>query len=64
MALPVTCAPVVNCEELHDDQDDQYDQIKRAVCKLSLSRTALLALLDGIDIVIKDNGNGIKKRHP
>jgi hypothetical protein len=64
MALPVTCAPFVNCEELHDDQEDQYDQIKRAVCKLSLSRTALLALLDGIDIVIKDNGNGIKKRHP
>jgi hypothetical protein len=64
MALPVTCARFVNCEELHDDREDQYDQIKRAVCKLSLSRTALLALLDGIDIVIKDNGNGIKKRHP
>jgi hypothetical protein len=64
MALPVTCAPFVHCEELHDDQEDQYDQIKRTVCKLSLSCTALLALLDGIDIVIKDNGNGIKKRHP
>jgi transposase len=32
-------------------------------CKLSLNRTALLALLDGIDIVIKRQRKRYKKRH-